>query len=113
MPASPAAAAVGTRKEIQPLVLAAQFEKELLRQRQFGATWGELVAGGVPTTLDESIAAKRAQIARLREQTGAGARNAAYTTTTARSYPPRTGASQLGDLETGLGKAYKVLRAGI
>lgn len=138
MPGEPAKAGAGSRKEVNLNVLAAQFDKELLRQRQFGAVWGELVEGGCPKTLDEAIALKKAQMADLKERTGVqSAQAAVYTTQMQRDFPPRTGASQLGDLvragpawraaratthsrpparhpqETGLGKAYKVLRAGI
>ena len=91
--------AAGSRKEVDLNVLAAQFDKELLRQRQFGAVWGELVEGGCPKTLDEAIALKKAQMADLKEKTGVqSAQAAVYTTQMQRDFPPRTGASQLGDL---------------
>ena len=99
MPEPVAKGAAGSRKEVDLNVLAAQFDKELLRQRQFGAVWGELVEGGCPKTLDEAIALKKAQMADLKEKTGVqSAQAAVYTTQMQRDFPPRTGASQLGDL---------------
>lgn len=89
-------AAGGPKREMPSLVAAAQFEKELLRQRQFGVVWGELIEGGYPKSLDEAIAQKRAQIAQLKSQSGGvDTRNAMYTTQQQRDFPRREG---LGDL---------------
>jgi hypothetical protein len=99
MPAAKAsgdAAAGGPKREMPSLVAAAQFEKELLRQRQFGAVWGELIEGGCPKTLDEAIAQKRAQIAQLKAQSGGvDTRNAMYTTQQQRDFPHREGLGNL------------------
>jgi len=112
----PAAAAAGgpakaARPDLNPLVYMDLVNKELLRARQFGATWGALSAAPVAKTLDEAVELKDAEVKALRTAAGPAATAAANFSTTQRaSFPHR---ADLGGLEAGLGKAYKVLRAGI
>ena len=99
------------RPEINPLVYGDLVAKELLRQRQFGMVWGDLAKGECPKTLDEALASKTAEMATLEAKLGPGAaRTSTYITNTMASFPAR---QNQASLEAGLGKAYKVLRAGI
>lgn len=107
-PPAAGGAAKDARPEINPLVYGDLVAKELLRAREFGKVWGELVTQSpCPRTLEEAIETKRAEMAALKAGPHAPAGNQMLVSTTSASYAPRA------DLEAGLGKAYKVLRAGI
>ena len=94
------------RKELHPLVVIDQINKELLRQQTFGAVWGALVPGH-PTTQAAALAQRKAELAALRAKLPA----AGVTSTTSRSaFPPR---EDLGGLEVGLAKAFRTLKAGV
>lgn len=99
------------RPEIIPLVYADQCEKELLRAKQFGNTWGELAKGPCPKSVQDALEKATAEMATIEAKLAPNAaRTATFVTNTMASYPQR---ANQGSLEAGLGKAYKVLRAGI
>ena len=100
------------RKELNPLVIVDQINKELLRQRNYGLEWGALVPG-YPKTSAEYLAARRAELEALtkgKPGSAPAASASAYSTTTRASFPER---ATLGGLETGLGSAYRTLKAGV
>ena len=102
------------QKELHPLVIVDQINKELLRQRNYGLEWGALVPD-YPKTEAERLAQRKAELAELSAKAAqigapASATAASYTSTTNASFPPRT---TLGSLETGLGGAYRKLKAGV
>jgi hypothetical protein len=106
-----AGGAVKKIPDMNPLVYADLVEKELLRQREFGKVWGELSKTSVPKTLEEAAALKHAEIAELSAKLPPGtAKSVTYTTNIMGTYPS---VPNHAHLEAGLGKAYKVLRAGI
>lgn len=105
---------VAGRKELNPLVIVDQINKELLRQRNYGLEWGALVPD-YPKTADAYLAARRAELAALTtgkpgSAPAAAAAASAYSTTTRAAFPER---ATLGGLETGLGSAYRTLKAGV
>jgi len=99
------------RKEINPLIISAQAQRELLQQKNFGALWGELISPDFPKSFEEVLAARKAELARLTAQTGAESGSAPTWETSTRATQQRK--EGLGNLETGLGKAYRVLKSGI
>lgn len=110
MASSPNKAAAGGRKDASnPLataVLADQFGKELLRQREFGKMWGSLISPNYPKTFQDHIALRKAELERLTSHSGAVAANP-FTTTTRAEY------SNTKEIEGKLGKAYRALKAGV
>jgi hypothetical protein len=104
MPDKPGGEKVAGRKEIHPGIIVDQINKELGRQRDFGRVWGSLVSPDYPKTPEETLAARRAELAAI-EAKGLAAPTA---TTTSRAEFSNT-----KSLETGLGKCYKALKAGV
>jgi hypothetical protein len=103
MPPPPPAKVAG-RKELNPLVLADQADKELAAQRDFAAKWGALVPD-LPATQDAVLERKRAELAALAASSGV-VPGGAFSSVSATAYAQRE------DLEKGLAKAYKSLKAG-
>ena len=97
--------AVAGRKEIHPGIIVDQINKELGRQQDFGKVWGSLVSPDYPTTPAEALALRRAELQKLEAATG-GAVTTLNTTSRAEFATRKP-------LETGLGKAYKTLKAGV
>jgi hypothetical protein len=104
MPDAKGGEKVAGRKEIHPGIIVDQINKELLKQRGFGKTWGVLVAQGFPTTLAEEVALKKKELAQLEE---AGVSAPSVTTTSRAEFSSPT------NLEAGLKGSYRSLKAGV
>ena len=109
MASSPKAVAPGgggRMEKLNPGVIVDQINKELLRQREFGKVWGPLVSESYPKTFEEQIDKKKAELEKIKNENGTIGTNP-FTTTTRAEY------ANTKSLEGGIGKAYKVLRAGV
>ena len=93
------------RKEIHPGIIVDQINKELKKQQDFGRMWGSLVSSSYPKTVQERLAARKAELAAA-EASGAPVPSSLTTTT-------RAAFSNTRSLEEGLGKAYRQLKAGV
>jgi len=72
---------VAGRKEINPLIIVDQINKELLRQRNYGLEWGALVPD-YPKTFDERLKIRVAELEALRAKAvAAGMAGEAWKTT--------------------------------
>ena len=104
-------AKVAGRKDINPLIIVDQINKELLRQRNYGLEWGALVPD-FPRTYDERLQRRVAELEALRAKAVAtGTAVIAFTTTYGAEYARKDGPT-LTEARR-LNKAFRTLKAGV
>ena len=104
-------AKVAGRKDINPLIIVDQINKELMRQRNYGLEWGALVPE-YPKTYDERLQRRVAELEALRAKAVAtGAAGIAFTTTYGAEYARKDGPT-LTEARR-LNKAFRTLKAGV
>ncbi len=101
------------RKDIDPMVWAGEIQKEILRQKQFGPTWGEVCKGYVPKSIDEALEAKRKELADIERKVSQELHKSPIELQMQTTTGIYADCAEKPDPEAGYKKGYRVLRAGV